>query len=389
MKTTNISSIIDCTRYSNPIKLYRVTARVLHFINNLKIKSDKKLLKITEISTEDLITAEKLWIRDIQREAEQQRNWKDLQQQLGLYKDEDGVIRSRGRLANSLLPDGAKFPILLPREHNLTKLIVEQCHKEVQHGGVKETLTQIRSRFWITRGRQLVRKILFQCVLCRRLRGTAYASPEHSDLPPPRVIETLAFTNVGVDYAGPLYLKQSEVMPESLKSYICLFTCSSSRAIHLELAPNLSTESFIRCLRRFVARRGIPCSITSDNAKTFKLADKKLQKLFADENVQHFALEKGIKWNFILEKAPWWGGFYERMVQLVKRSLRKVLGNARLNYEELMTVLTEVEGTLNSRPLTYIEPDINDQPLTPSHLVTGRRLATLPYSTPISASPTI
>ena len=151
----------------------------------------------------------------------------------------------------------------------------------------------------------------------------------------------------------------------------------------MELAPNLSTESFIRCLRRFVARRGIPCSITSDNAKTFKLADKKLQKLFADENVQHFALEKGIKWNFILEKAPWWGGFYERMVQLVKRSLRKVLGNARLNYEELMTVLTEVEGTLNSRPLTYIEPDINDQPLTPSHLVTGRRLATLPYSTPI------
>lgn len=168
-------------------------------------------------------------------------------------------------------------------------------------------------------------------------------------------------------------------MPEYLKSYICLFTCSSSRALHLELAPDLSTDSFIRCLRRFVARRGIPCSITSDNAKTFKLADKELKKLFADDKVQDFVLKKGIKWNFILEKAPWWGGFYERMVQLVKRSLRKILGDARLNYEELMTVLTEVEGTLNSRPLTYIDSDVDDQPLTPSHLVTGRRLTTLPY----------
>ena len=225
-----------------------------------------------------------------------------------------------------------------------------------------------------------MRKIIFHCVLCKRLQGTTYTSPKQSDLPTLRVTETAAFTHVGVDYAGPLYLKPSQLLPEgNTKSYICLFTCTSSRALHLELAPNLSTESFIRCLRRFVARRGIPCSITSDNAKTFKLADKELQKLFADQRVQQFTSEKRIKWNFILEKAPWWGGFYERMVQLVKRCLRKTLGNARLDYEELMTVLTEVEGTLNSRPLTHVEPDISEQPLTPSHLITGRRLATLPH----------
>ena len=136
-----------------------------------------------------MITAEKLWIRDVQREMEQQKNWRDLQQQLSLFKDEEGIIRSRGRLANSLLPVEAKFPILLPREHYLTRLVVEHCHREVQHGGVKETLTQVRSQFWIPRGRQLVRKILFPCVLCKRLQGTVYASPEHSDLPPHRVVE--------------------------------------------------------------------------------------------------------------------------------------------------------------------------------------------------------
>lgn len=144
VKPMNVSEVIDCTRYSKPMKLSRVTATVLRFIAILKTRSDdskQKLLRNTEISQEDVITAEKLWIRDAQREMEQQKNWKDLQKQLSLFKDEEGIIRSRERLAHSLLPVEAKFPILLPREHYLTRLIVEHCHREVQHGGVKETLT--------------------------------------------------------------------------------------------------------------------------------------------------------------------------------------------------------------------------------------------------------
>jgi hypothetical protein len=147
----------------------------------------------------------------------------------------------------------------------------------------------------------------------------------------------------------------------------------------LELVHDLSTIAFIRCLRRFIARRGTPVSITSDNAKTFKKADKELAELFKGTKLEEFLTTVRIKWNFILERAPWWGGYYERMVQLVKRSLRKILGNARLTFEELTTVLTEVEGSLNSRPLTYVYSELSDgEPLTPSHLVIGRRISTLP-----------
>ena len=168
------------------------------------------------------------------------------------------------------------------------------------------------------------------------------------------------------------------------KAYICLFTCATSRALHLELTPDLSTEASIRCLRRSIARRGRPVSITTDNAKTFKRANNELGWLLKNKRTQDFSANQGITWKFILEKAPWWGGYYERMVQLVKRSLRKVLGKAQLSYEELLTVLKEVEGVLNSRPLTYVYSDITEEPLTPSHLVIGRRLSTLPSTTELS-----
>lgn len=186
---------------------------------------------------------------------------------------------------------------------------------------------------------------------------------------------------MGVDFVGPVYVKGTSGMK---KAYICLFTCATSRALHLELTPDLSTEAFIKCLKRFTGRCERPVSITSDNANTFKRANKELGRLLKNKRTQDFAANHGITWKFIPEKAPWWGGYYERMVQLVKRSLRKVLGKAQLSYEELETVLIEVEGVLNSRPLTYVYSDTTEEPLTPSHLVIGRRLSTLPDTTELS-----
>ena len=152
---------------------------------------------------------------------------------------------------------------------------------------------------------------------------------------------------------------------ELQKVYVLLFTCCSTRAVHLELALDLSAEVFIRCLRIFRVIRGLSELIISDNAKTFKAAAKTLNELF---NV---------------DRAPWWGGFSERLIQNTKRRLRKTLRNARLNYDELRTVLVEVEGTINSRPLTYIclSSDDPEEPLTPSHLMIGRRILSLPEVT--------
>ena len=162
------------------------------------------------------------------------------------------------------------------------------------------------------------------------------------------------------------------------KVYLALFTCGSTRAVHLEIVPDLSSETFIRSFKRFVCRRGIPRLVVSDNAKTFKTAARVLSTVFDLPDVQRYLLNLKVKWRFNLERAPWWGGFFERLIRCVKRCLKKILKNAKLSYEELLTVVTEVECVLNSRPLTYMSSDGLEEPLTPSHLMTGRRLLSIP-----------
>ena len=182
-----------------------------------------------------------------------------------------------------------------------------------------------------------------------------------------RLSNELAFSMIGVDYAGPMYVKDIYSSSKDMhKVYISLYTCASSRAVHLDLVPNMSSEAFVRSLERFIGRPGIPSLIISDNRKTFK-----------GPEIRNLIASKNIKWRYIVEKSPGWGGFYERMVRSVKRCLKKVLRYARLSYEELLTYLIRVEGVLNSRPLTYVYPD-QDEPLTPSHFVLGKRILTIP-----------
>ena len=162
------------------------------------------------------------------------------------------------------------------------------------------------------------------------------------------------------------------------KCYITIFSCCVSRGIHLELIPDLNTSSFLNCFIRFTSRRGTPSLIITDNAKTFKAADKFIGKFYEDEQVREFISKNQIQWRYILAKSPWIGGFYERMVGTVKRCLRKVLGSARLAYDELQTILIEIEATLNSRPITYEYNEVGYEVLTPAHLIYGRQLTTLP-----------
>ena len=159
---------------------------------------------------------------------------------------------------------------------------------------------------------------------------------------------------------------------------LALFTCGSTRAVHLEVIPNLSPKTFIRSFKRFTCRRGIPRLVVSDNAKTFKTAARVLSSLFKLPEVQRYLLNLKVKWRFNLESDSWWGGFFERLIRSVKRCLKKILKNAKLSYEELLTVVTEVECVLNSRPLTYVSLKDIEEPLTPSHLMTGRRLLSIP-----------
>ena len=156
------------------------------------------------------------------------------------------------------------------------------------------------------------------------------------------------------------------------KVWISLFTCYVTRAVHLDVVPDQSTQSFIRYLKRFSARRGLPAKFISDNGKTFKAVAKYLKTIFRDEKVQEYLTRD---WIFNVERAPWWGGAFERMVKSTKRCLRKLIGKAQFSYDELVTVLAEIESVINSRPLTYVSVDDVEEPLTPSHL---RRILDLP-----------
>ncbi|XP_074652800.1 uncharacterized protein LOC141907098 [Tubulanus polymorphus] len=203
-----------------------------------------------------------------------------------------------------------------------------------------------------------------QCVVCRKLSGRPFKLPVEPPLPGARVADVPAFFHTGIDFAGPFNVK---MMSESQKCYICLFTCSVSRGLHLEVTEDQSTESFMRAFRRFVSRRSLPKKVLTDNAATFKKASEYVSK-------------KGVEWSFITKRAPWHGGFWERLVGIVKMVLKKVIGRALISFDEFRTVVSEAEAIVNDRPLTYSSTDINDEaPVTPSQLMCGHRLTTLPH----------
>ncbi|XP_071123186.1 uncharacterized protein [Mytilus edulis] len=298
--------------------------------------------------------------------------------QLGLFIDDDGLVRCNGRIHNAPISENTKFPYLIPANYPLTKLIVMDAHERSLHSGLNATLTYVRQSYWVPTLRQFVKKLLNKCVTCRKVMGKSYNKPDPPPLPKIRVQEASPFTVTGVDYTGALYIKNSEGTLR--KAYICLFTCASTRAVHLEVVPNLSEHSFIQAFRRFVSRKSLPKILVSDNATTFIAGSAEKKRLCESDIVKDTLSTHGVEWRFIPKRAPWYGGFWERLIALTKTSLKKVLGRSQVNMETLQTVVTEIETILNDRPLTYPSSNIKDcEALTPSHLLYGRRISTLPY----------
>ncbi|XP_064488373.1 uncharacterized protein LOC135400472 [Ornithodoros turicata] len=289
--------------------------------------------------------------------------------------DGDGILRVGGRLEALPDPSDLKHPILLPSHHRLTSLIIMYAHLRLCHASIHTTLLDLRDRYWLLKGRQTVKRVLRQCRRCRRTRlrpESALVAP----LPRERITPTTTFNVTGVDFCGPLYVRVSS--SASSKAYAALFTCAVTRAIHLELVTNMTAPAFLLAFRRFVARRGVPSLVYSDNARTFHRCAH-LLTLLSTEPVQDFASNLRITWRFSPPSAPWRGGWWERMIRTAKSSLRLTLGHSRKTFEELVTILHEVEAAVNSRPLTSISTDPQEVlPLTPSHFLVGSRIARLP-----------
>ena len=387
VRQIGLHQIIDANRYSSLTKLLHVTAYVLRFTRTSKEKRGP------ELNAEEIRAAEELWIKSIQNQSfpeevchlmsKRKTPVPILVRQFDLYIDERSIVRCKGRIQNSSLNQEAKTPMLLPSKHHVVDLIVGDNHQRMLHSGVNTTLTSVRERFWILQGRRAVKRCLRRCVTCRKEQGQPFPLPQTPDLPEERVSDCPPFTHTGVDFAGPLYTTdKGGTNTDEARAYVCLFTCASTRAVHLELTRRLSAEPFLLAFRRFTSRRGLPATLLSDNAKTFKSASKEVVKIARAQEVLHYLANNGVTWKFIVDKAPWWGGFWERLVQTVKRPLKKVIGRNCLSFEELSTLLTEVECVVNARPLTYVYDDLGgvNFALTPSHLINGRRLQNTPNS---------
>ena len=228
--SSSLLNIIDLERYSSLNMLLAVTSRVIRFLTNCK--SGEKDRKFGPLITRELSIAMTLWIKAVQGQAFnreiQQLSRKDtklsllLIRQLRLYLDDNAVLRCRGRLESAPLDDQSKFPVLLPKNEHFTSLVALAAHAQVLHSGVRETLAQLREKYWIPRRRQFVRSLVRKCLTCRKTDGPPYRPVSSTPLPPSRVSEGQAFSTTGVDYAGPLYVKaprETKVPRKSILHY--------------------------------------------------------------------------------------------------------------------------------------------------------------------------
>ena len=304
---------------------------------------------------------------------------------LNPFLDGHDILRVGGRLQNSTLSFSQKHPIILPYGHQVTKNIIREAHENLLHGGLKLTASYIRNRFYIVRGLRLIKSILNGCIKCVRFKHNLQSQLMGS-LPSPRVNQYRTFLHSGVDYAGPFTLKAWKGRcNKQTKAYVAVFVCLSTKAIHIELVSDLSSECFLAAFKRFSSRRGRIQCLYSDQGTNFKGASKLLEiDCMRAQNTWNKELSSSFdkmctKWNFIPPAYPHFGGLWEAGVKSIKTHLVKTIGNACLTFEEFSTLLVQIEGVLNSRPLSPLTDNPEDySALTPAHFLIGEPIVSPP-----------
>ncbi|XP_055904404.1 uncharacterized protein LOC129940170 [Eupeodes corollae] len=371
-------------RYSTYTKMVRIVGYMLRFVkvcrvskikkrkaNNLPLsKEDVKFLDFEEdnlrkilLSVDETQCAEAIIAWNIQQEhfAEEinflrnRESLKSSMKWLNPFLEECRgveIAKVGGRLQKAAIPEEQKHPILLPRDAHVVTCFVRDLHLKNYHAGPKALLALIRQKFWIINAREIARRTVRRCIPCVRYRPKLMEQVM-GDLPAERITPaSRPFQNCGVDFCGPFftYLKIRGKIP--YKTYIAVFVCFSSKAVHLEAVSDLSSEAFLAALKRLIGRRGLPQKIFCDNATNFV----------------------GTR-----SKAPHFGGLWESAVKIAKGHLYRTLENAKLTFEELSTALVEIEAVMNSRPITPMSSDPSDlEALTPGHFLIGSSLRSIP-----------
>ncbi|XP_076482503.1 uncharacterized protein LOC117165311 [Bombus vancouverensis nearcticus] len=340
-------------RFSSWPKLIRIAARCLRWRQARDRGKPLTMHELTNAHNRLIKLLQACYFSDEIRALRTDRNSavKGKLQRLNPFLDKDGMLRVGGRLSHSPMPFHQKHPIILPKS-SVTALIIEHEHLLNLHSGTQATLYALRRSYWPIDGRSQIWSTLKKCVRCCR------ANPPPvdyimGDLPAARITESRPFTNVGIDYCGPFYIKERrDRNRRNIKVYVAIFVCLAVKAVHIELVSDLTSEAFISALRRFIARRGFCVTIYSDNGTNFVGVNNELRELRnllqSDDHkaqVQSFLADRRIEWHFIPPNSPHFGGLWEATVKSFKRHLRRVVV---YSVQKELTMIKQEEGQVQN-----------------------------------------
>ena len=375
---------------SNYFTILAIMAWILKFCQSFKRSSSSSSSSPTpHLQQQDILQAEQWLLLESQKRSfpkEREALLKGHQlphnsplKALTPYLDEHQLLRVGGRLNNSSLAHFQQHPIITSSKDELILKYVSHLHIVLCHCGPSHLLSHAGIKLHIVGARKLTKKICSQCVTCRKKTPTP-ETPLMGQLPSSRVTPTIAFSHTGVDFAGPFCIKMGYVRrPVKLKAYVCVFVCLTYKAVHLELVSDLTTAAFKACLLRFISRRNKPKHLYSDNGSNFLGAKKEilelqsfLKKQDTNEDIRQYLLSTNeITWHNIPPRSPHFGGLWESAVKSMKKHLYRIAGSTPLTFEEMSTILCQIEACLNSRPLLPATSHNQDglQTLTSGHFL--------------------
>ncbi|XP_055631698.1 uncharacterized protein LOC129771737 [Toxorhynchites rutilus septentrionalis] len=384
-----IKPLIIFERFSNWNRLLRSMAFVFHVSTAQKARKNSVKVEF-EVTHEDLRAAENQILKMVQCSSYPEEmtimsininaacgEQRPLDKSSSLFKltpmlDDEGILRIDSRTGAARVDSyDVKYPIILPRKHYVTYLIVDNYHRKFLHGNAETVVNELRQRYYISRMRVVVRAVSRSCQWCKVYKSQP-TIPKMGPLPEARLSPGVRpFSFVGIDYFGPILVKVGRA---NAKRWVCLITCLTIRAVHVEVARDLSTPSCIECIRRFVDRRGAPLEIYSDNGRNFVGANGVLRQQInkIDEEVAATFTNTRTKWYFIPPASPHMGGSWERLVRSIKVAITSIPQNNKLDDFALWTLVVDAEAIVNCRPLTYLPLDSPEQEaLTPNHFLLG------------------